>query len=622
MMPFNSLHRFIKYGQVANAKERQKMAEWITDWEPIPLKQANIDARYVNIINAFLEDATINALLTQQPSIQEDLMKELVQLLEQVGKIDTKITANTSEQQLLKQFEIGKGINQDLAIIGKSQYTPDQPWEIAYRSAIKAALQEEDKQRLEQYASLHEEMVIAWQIAREQDHEPLKHLSLKILEPTLLETFKQLTPQQFCDLPENNNFDDFLQKRYAPVVFDTKYFCKQKKIIGKKKEIYNASTIQQVKLEIAQQWQQTLDEERLCKEMEQIDCLRQATLQKLYEKIKAIEELLRQLEPFLGSEGVPGRLWDLSLGNWKRVDMRTLQEYAQLLEQRKDLAELAALLGRFRQAETTLEMETFEETVYYHQEHIDHAGASELVGVVESDELSRLLPSELALFSDEATETIFYKRFLEKRLQTFEYISRVSQEYDEQVQQQRQKKVEEDKGPFILAVDTSGSMHGEPEFIAKVLAFAIAKIALREQRKAYLISFSTTIETLDLSQLQQALPELIRFLQLSFYGGTDAAPAVQEAIRQMKTGKYQKADLLLVSDGIFSTLSTAVQEEVEQLKKAGNRFHALMIGGSYHQQALEFCDQVWQYNPRQDQLLDLVHIMQQSLSPVKEPHNG
>ena len=33
------------------------------------------------------------------------------------------------------------------------------------------------------------------------------------------------------------------------------------------------------------------------------------------------------------------------------------------------------------------------------------------------------------------------------------------------------------KGPIIICVDTSGSMHGTPENIAKTVAFALAKIA-------------------------------------------------------------------------------------------------------------------------------------------------
>ena len=49
----------------------------------------------------------------------------------------------------------------------------------------------------------------------------------------------------------------------------------------------------------------------------------------------------------------------------------------------------------------------------------------------------------------------------------------------------------EPKGPIIVCVDTSGSMQGTPENIAKTVTFALSKIAIEEERKCYLISFST-----------------------------------------------------------------------------------------------------------------------------------
>lgn len=40
-------------------------------------------------------------------------------------------------------------------------------------------------------------------------------------------------------------------------------------------------------------------------------------------------------------------------------------------------------------------------------------------------------------------------------------------------------------------------MHGTPENIAKTVAFALAKIAVEQERLCYIISFSTDIETLE-----------------------------------------------------------------------------------------------------------------------------
>lgn len=623
-MPSNfdseALQYFVRYGSLENERERQKIAEWIDDWEPIPPDQTNIHAHYAKVINDFVSDAQINALLEEQDSVKEDLIKELLHLLHQVAEVPTEKYTNLPEQRLLEVFKSKDVVNQDLAIMRKSRY-PEQPdWEQHYRDALKQAIQDEDEQHLQQYADLKDEISVTWQIAQEADQNPLKHLALKAQEPSLQHDFEAMTIEEFRDtwLKANNKYRRFLKERYPKSAVDLNAFDTAFRQIRKREAVIKHPILQQGKAAIAQAWADKIDEERIQKTLEQIDRLRRAALQKLYEKIAAIQALLAQLAPFLGSEGIPGRLWDLSEGHWKRMDMRTLQEYAALLEQRKDLAELAELLGRFRQAEAALEWEQYEETLYFQEEEIDYTGASELVGVVESDELSRLLPSELALFSDPTTEDIFYKRYLEKRLQTFDYIARLSIEQSEQSERQRQKKVEADKGPFILAVDTSGSMHGTPEYIAKVLAFALAKIAIKEKRQAYLISFSTQIKTLDLSKVHQALPQLIEFLQMSFHGGTDATPAVREAIRQMRDGHYKKADLLLVSDGVFGHLDAPTTREIDQLKASGNRFHALMIGGGYYEQALAFCDKVWQYHPSSDGVRTLVRIMQESLAAANE----
>ena len=129
---------------------------------------------------------------------------------------------------------------------------------------------------------------------------------------------------------------------------------------------------------------------------------------------------------------------------------------------------------------------------------------------------------------------------MEKKLQTFEYESKSLSYKEEKFEDKRLKSKELDKGPFIICVDTSGSMHGTPELVAKTLCFAILKIAIQENRKCYLISFSTSIETLNLSDFKNSMEKLLQFLAMSFHGGTDATPAVQESLKMLQTKDYEK----------------------------------------------------------------------------------
>lgn len=87
---------------------------------------------------------------------------------------------------------------------------------------------------------------------------------------------------------------------------------------------------------------------------------------------------------------------------------------------------------------------------------------------------------------------------------------------------------EDAQGPFIICVDTSGSMHGTAENVSKTLCFAILKIAIRDNRKCFLISYSTQLMTLNLTDFKTSIDKLIEFLSMSFNGGTDATPAMQK----------------------------------------------------------------------------------------------
>ena len=47
----------------------------------------------------------------------------------------------------------------------------------------------------------------------------------------------------------------------------------------------------------------------------------------------------------------------------------------------------------------------------------------------------------------------------------------------------------QEKGPVIICIDTSGSMNGEPEDIAKSLSLFILLECIKEKRSCYIISF-------------------------------------------------------------------------------------------------------------------------------------
>lgn len=101
-------------------------------------------------------------------------------------------------------------------------------------------------------------------------------------------------------------------------------------------------------------------------------------------------------------------------------------------------------------------------------------GPDDVVGIEYGNDLSRVLPSELALLMDEDLELEFMRKFVDRSLMCREL-----------------RTVEDEaKGPIVLVVDESGSMDGEPVANAKAIALAILWVARHQKRWACLVGFA------------------------------------------------------------------------------------------------------------------------------------
>lgn len=331
-------------------------------------------------------------------------------------------------------------------------------------------------------------------------------------------------------------------------------------------------------------------------EMEQIEAMRKSFLEKLYEKIKNFIRLEKLLSPFINDLG---RLWDLSQQPFQDNGFEILQQYASLLENDDFLMELASLLGTQSRVQALVEKELRDKTVIKTEWHPQPAYRGEINGLRYSNDISAALPAELAMLKNPAAQKLFQLKFAQKQLLSFDYQNYAENEKEIIEQEEVSIEKQEPKGPIIICVDTSGSMHGAPERIAKTVTFALAKIAMNEKRSCYLISFSTGIETLDLSSFKgvDALLKLVQFLRMSFNGGTDAAPALTHAVEQLQTNEWKNADVLMVSDFVMGGLPSGLEEEIKSEQEKETGFYSLVIGSDGNKQTLEVFNENWNYNP-------------------------
>jgi uncharacterized protein with von Willebrand factor type A (vWA) domain len=83
---------------------------------------------------------------------------------------------------------------------------------------------------------------------------------------------------------------------------------------------------------------------------------------------------------------------------------------------------------------------------------------------------------------------------------------------------------------------------------------------------------------------------------MSFHGGTDATPAMREALRMLKTEDYKKADVIMVSDFVMSAFDDTTQEQIKSAKENKTKFHSLVIGNSQNPAIIKDFDSNWFYD--------------------------
>lgn len=68
---------------------------------------------------------------------------------------------------------------------------------------------------------------------------------------------------------------------------------------------------------------------------------------------------------------------------------------------------------------------------------------------------------------------------------------------------------------------------------------------------------------------------------------TTVAPAIEEGIRVMQSEQYEKADMLIISDFMMSSLPETLLTKIEKLRESGNKFNSLVIDSCFMEHRLK-----------------------------------
>ena len=273
------------------------------------------------------------------------------------------------------------------------------------------------------------------------------------------------------------------------------------------------------------------------------------SLAPLVDGLQRDAEVLVRLEAML-----PGLGWDMHRVAPHRGKLGDLERYAAFLRKHKDIDRLKDMLGRVEGERRALS---------------DAQSMTETHSLVFSGDVQRMLPQELVNLADERVKLLFYARMCERRLLTYQLRGR------ELRGGERGK-----PGPVVALLDSSGSMSGEPELVAKALLLALSRRLSEERRPLRALMFSVDVRSYDLWGPSGA-SQFLDFLCQTFGGGTDFDAALRQGIKSLSEPEWKGADILFITDGLARIRDRGCLHDWNCLKeRQGCRIFTVLVGGT------------------------------------------
>ena len=273
--------------------------------------------------------------------------------------------------------------------------------------------------------------------------------------------------------------------------------------------------------------------------------------------LDAMSEAYREMQGAAHDDGQPddqpkgGGM--LSREEEQRVQTRFLRSIPD------SLVRLAKLIGRSGQSEISS------------SGHFLSAAKSDIAGITVGNDLNCLLPSEIALLAGPSTQDIFYRNYVEKRLQVFASASSSGTVTSTAARQD---------GPVIICLDTSGSMVGEPAEVARTLTMAVTIVAQRRGRNVLVVKYADSHNILVVKNLRKQRRSLLDYLSIYSGGGNNEDSMFYWLFSEVlprEAADFSSADVLCVSDFFWAGISDEVFGMITENKEKGMKFYGLKV---------------------------------------------
>ncbi|WP_208613957.1 MULTISPECIES: VWA domain-containing protein [Vibrio] len=308
-----------------------------------------------------------------------------------------------------------------------------------------------------------------------------------------------------------------------------------------------------------------------------------------------------QLEEVFTELGlITGLGFDLSKGVFQSHGWLDIVRLNKLVKKLPKLQSLIRDLGRDEQANGSVleEIVIKMSAASRHEKYVTTSLVPmETKGITRSDSISRMLPQEASLLTNPVLKKLWHAKRAEHALLSYSVEGTEVLETEEKLEQEfvsekQGNKSNNIRGPMVICLDTSGSMKGLPENIAKAIVLECLKVAYKEKRRCYVYLFGSKDEVseLDLTLDTSGFNDLLNFLTMSFGGGTDVEGPLNKALEKCDSEEWYKADILLVSDGEFPVSSGLSRKISNRREKQGLQLHGIQIGSSYYTSMSKICD--------------------------------
>jgi len=264
--------------------------------------------------------------------------------------------------------------------------------------------------------------------------------------------------------------------------------------------------------------------------------------------------------------------WEREVKEHGLSDFRQRKKIEKIVYSYPALAEIVRIMGR----EQPKREDEMDDTVRKYLPILPSPPkpAVEIDEVSDGNSLLHMMPVETAILAHQQTEDLFYLKYATHKLQLF--ANKTKEESQIKAVQEKKKKPRLEKGPIIVNVDTSGSMMGKPIQLAKCLLLQLLRMAKKQKRKCFLITFSVRAKHLDLSR-PGSWGRLNDFLDDTFSGGTDGEEMLRTSLEMLQSKNFAMADVLIISDFCFDQPIMSTMKMMQEAHEKGTRFYGLKI---------------------------------------------